>query len=62
MEDLRNYQLARDRTRMEIVKPARFTKDSELAFALLAAEIIESEEPNNYEESISSRDWKKWNA
>ena len=62
MEDLRNYQLARDRTRMEIVKPTRFTEDSELAIALLAAEIIESEEPNNYEESISSRDWKKWSA
>lgn len=62
MEDLSNYQLARDRTRREIVKPARFTKDSELAFALLAAEIIESEEPNNYEEAISSKDWKKWNA
>ena len=47
---------------MEIVKPTRFTEDSELAIALLAAEIIESEEPNNYEESISSRDWKKWSA
>ena len=56
MEDLSNYQLAKDRTRREIVKPARFTEDSELAFALLAAETIESEESNNYEEAMSSRD------
>lgn len=40
----------------------RFTEDSELAFALSAAEIIESEEPNNYEEARSGKDWKKWNA
>ena len=62
MEDLSNYQLAKDRTRREIVKPTRFTEDSELAFALLAAETIEPEESNNYEEAMRSRDWKKWNA
>ena len=56
VEDLSNYQLAKDRTRREIVKPTRFTEDSELAFALLAAETIESEESNNYEEAMSSRD------
>ena len=61
-EDLTNYQLARDRVRREIVKPARFTEDSELAFALSVAEVIDSEEPNSYEEAMSSSDWEKWNA
>lgn len=56
VEDLSNYQLARDRAQREIVKPARFTEDSELAFALSVAEVIESEEPTTYDEAMRSRD------
>lgn len=62
VEDLNNYQLARDRAHREIVKPARFTEDSEVAFALSVAEVIDSEEPATYDEALKSKDWKKWNA
>lgn len=61
-EDLSNYQLARDRIRREIVKPARFTEDSEVAFALSVAEVVEATEPTSFEEARRSKDWKKWNA
>ena len=61
-EDLSNYQLARDRTRREIVKPARYTEDSAVAFALSVAEEIDCEEPANYEEALSSQEWEKWDA
>lgn len=37
-EDLSNYQLARFKVRREIVKPVRFTDDSEVAFALSVSE------------------------
>lgn len=43
------------------MKPARFTEDSELAFALLVAKVTDSEAPNSYE-AMSSSDWEKWNA
>lgn len=55
-EDLSNYQLARDRVCREIGKPARYTEDSALAFALSVAEEIESEEPRSYEEAMRSKD------
>lgn len=61
-EDLSNYQLARDRVRREIVKPAKFTEDSEVAFALSVSEEIECEEPRSYEEAMRSKDSEKWNA
>lgn len=61
-EDLSNYQLARDRIRREIVKPARFTEDSKVAFALSVAEVVEATEPSSFDEAMRSRDWKKWNA
>ena len=46
----------------EIVKPERFTKDSEVAFALLVSEEIDCEEPRSYEEAMRSQDSDKWNA
>lgn len=61
-EVLSNYQLARDRIRREIVKLARFTEDSEVAFALSVAEVVEATEPSSFDEAMRSRDWKKWNA
>lgn len=61
-EDLSNYQLARDRVRREIVKPARFTDDSEVAFALSVSEEIDGEEPRSYEEAMRSKYSEKWNA
>lgn len=62
IEDLSDYQLARDRVRRQIVKPVRFTEDSEVAFALYVSEEIESEEPRSYEEALRSKDAEKWNA
>lgn len=62
VEDLSNYQLARDRVRREIVKPSRFTDESEVAFALSVAAVIDAEEPRNFEEAMRSKDWKKWSA
>ena len=60
--DLRDYQLARDRIRREIVKPARYSEDSATAFALSVAEELEIEEPRSYSEAVKCRDWKKWNG
>ena len=62
VEDLSNYQLARDRVRREIVKPARYTEDSDVAFALSIAEIIDSQEPNSYVEAMGKSDGEKWNV
>ena len=62
VEDLSNYQLARDRIRRQIVKPARFTEESEVAFALSVSEEIDCEEPRSYDEAMRSKDAKKWNT
>lgn len=62
MEDLSNYQLAKDKVRRETVKPARFTDDSEAAFALSVSKEIDCNEPRSYEEAMRSKDSEKWNA
>lgn len=61
-EGLRNYQLARDRVRREIVKPARYTEVSAISVALSVAEEIDCKEPRDYEEAIKSQHWEKSNA
>ncbi|CAA7047040.1 unnamed protein product [Microthlaspi erraticum] len=60
--DLTNYQLARDRGRRQPKPPAKFSDYSEVAFALLTAEFVTSEEPSCYHEARRSKDWVKWNG
>lgn len=63
---LSNYQLAIDRPRRQVVPPVKYhdyhCTEGEVAFALYVAEVINVEEPRNFAEAMSSRDWKKWTA
>jgi len=62
-ERLSNYQLARDRVRRQIRAPIRFSDYSQFAYALMAAEDMDSsEEPSCYHEAKETKEWEKWNA
>ena len=55
-DNLRDYQLARDRQRREGRPPTRFGYADFIAYALTAAEEIDSTEPTCYQEAIKGRD------
>lgn len=60
-QELANYQLARDRSRRTVRPPARYqNEDQVLAFALSVAEVIDSDEPETYQEALRSGNWVKW--
>ena len=60
-DDLRNYQLARDRTRRQNIKaPARYAEADIISYALCAAEKLECSEPATYTEAVSTSERKKW--
>ena len=60
--DLSGYQLAKDRGRRQIVPPAWMSDYSNIACALIAAEEIESSEPQCYHEARNSKDWHLWDG
>ena len=60
--DLAGYQLAKDRTRREIVPFAWMSDYSNIACALVAAGEIESDEPQCYHDALTDKDWDLWNA
>ena len=59
-DNLRDYQLARDRQRREGRPPTRFGYADFIAYALTAAEEIDSTEPTCYQEAIKGRDAHLW--
>ncbi|KAH9687838.1 hypothetical protein KPL70_014918 [Citrus sinensis] len=59
-DNLRNYQLVRDRKKRESKPPKRYAYADLIAFALSAAQGIEEDEPKTYTEAVSSKDSKKW--
>ncbi|KAH9679155.1 hypothetical protein KPL71_026007 [Citrus sinensis] len=61
-DNLRNYQLVRDRKKRESKPPKRYAYADLIAFALSAAQGIEEDEPKTYTEAVSSKDSKKWAA
>ena len=61
-DDLRDYQLVRDRKKRESKPPKRYAYADLIAFALSAAQGTEEDEPKTYTEAVSSKDSKKWIA
>ncbi|KAH9670611.1 hypothetical protein KPL70_017043 [Citrus sinensis] len=61
-DDLRDYQLVRDRKKREIKPPKRYAYADLIAFALSATQGIEEDELKSYTEAVSSKDSKKWIA
>lgn len=60
-ENLRNYQLARDRVRRTNVRPpARYVDSEMLYFALCVAEQVVFSEPETYEATVSCAEKDKW--
>lgn len=59
-KDLKNYMLARDRTRRSIKPPSRFDDADVAAYGLVMSELIEENEPLTYGEAIHGKDGKKW--
>lgn len=53
-EQLRDYQLARDRARRQTAPPARYAEADLIAFALNAVESLEDDEPRSYKEARES--------
>ena len=60
--DIRDYQLERDRKKRESKLPKRYAYADLIAFALLAAHGIKIDEPKTYTEAISCKDSEKWRA
>ncbi|KAK9184519.1 hypothetical protein WN943_024869 [Citrus x changshan-huyou] len=61
-DDLRDYQLVRDRKKRESKPPKRYAYADLIAFALSTTQGIEEDEPKTYTEAVSSKDSKKWIA
>ncbi|KAH9650990.1 hypothetical protein KPL70_026576 [Citrus sinensis] len=61
-DNLRNYQLVRDRNKRESKPHKRYAYADLIAFALSVAQGIEEDEPKTYTEAVSSKDSKKWVA
>ncbi|KAH9699562.1 hypothetical protein KPL71_024410 [Citrus sinensis] len=61
-DNLRDYQLVRNRKKRESKPPKRYAYADLIAFALSAAQRIEEDEPKTYTEAVSSKDSKKWIA
>lgn len=55
-----NYLLSRDRVRRQIRPPPRFANTNFTSFALNVLDLLELEEPTNYNEAVRSKDWSKW--
>ncbi|KAH9782240.1 hypothetical protein KPL71_008811 [Citrus sinensis] len=55
-----SYQLVRDRKRRAVRPPKRYTVADLIAYALIAAQEVNEEEPRTYKEAINSRDKLKW--
>lgn len=60
-EEPQSHCLARDRSKREIRPPAKFNDYIEVGFDLLAAENIDTEEPQCYHDERRSENWIKWN-
>lgn len=59
--DLHDYQLARDRNRRTISKPARYVDDCNMSeFAFHVFESLECDEPKTYREALESKCSEKW--
>lgn len=59
-ENLQNYNLARDRQRREIKKPARYV-NADLVYYALNTEVEQlGSEPESYDEAMRSTDKSKW--
>ena len=59
-QNLRDYQLAGDRSRRTVRPPARYAYTNLLYYALVAGMEMRSSEPSCYEEAVSSHDCSKW--
>jgi hypothetical protein len=60
---LTNYQLARDRTRRQIVAPVKMKDYSQFAFALMTYEILNvEEEPQCLHDAQKDENWELWNG
>ena len=59
-ESLRDYVLSRDRVRRQIKPPQRLGHTDLIAFALSAADTLETEEPSTVSDAKKSVDWPKW--
>ncbi|CAB80825.1 putative polyprotein [Arabidopsis thaliana] len=61
--NLKNYQLARDRTRRITRPPTKLSDYTHFAYALVMAEKLgEEEEPHCYHDARNDKDWEKWNG
>lgn len=58
--NLQSYQLARDRSRRQIKAPVRYGYVDLIAYALMSAEDMPSEEPASYSEAIKSEKCDRW--
>ncbi|VFQ81733.1 unnamed protein product [Cuscuta campestris] len=59
--DLHDYQLARDRNRRTISKPARYVDDCNMSeFAFHVFESLECDEPKTSREALESKCSEKW--
>ena len=59
-QNLRDYQLARDRSRRIVKPPARYAYSDLVYCALVAGMEMRGSEPSYYEEAVSSQDCSKW--
>ena len=59
-EELRQYQLTRDRTRRQIQATARYGQADVISFAFNIAEQIDSVDPLSYDQAIASKEKEKW--
>ncbi|MCI68008.1 copia LTR rider, partial [Trifolium medium] len=55
-----NYQLARDKERIVIRPPNRFSYADLIYYALNAVEEMQDSEPKNFREALESIDCKDW--
>lgn len=60
LDELQEYQLARDRTRREIRPPTRYSYAELIYTALLARTEVLRTEPESYSKAITSKDRDKW--
>ena len=60
-ENLRNYQLSKDRERREIRPPARYSFADFVFSALVAGLELKSNEPNSFREAMQSKESTRWN-
>ncbi|KAH9750404.1 hypothetical protein KPL71_013868 [Citrus sinensis] len=58
--ELDNYQLARDRERRVVKMPKRYGIADLISFALMVADEMTGEEPENFKQAMNSRDNGKW--